>query len=132
MSYNLFIDDVLDPHEVIWGSTEEKRLYKEQEWIVARNWPEVCEIVLSLGFPKMISFDHDMGEFSTSSGLDIAQQLIRLSLDSPDGYGIPQGFEYKIHTQDAKGSEIIRFLMNGVKHTSANSRSLTDQPDCVH
>jgi hypothetical protein len=127
MSYNLFIDDVLDPHEVIWGSTLDKRLYKEQEWIVARNWPEVCEIILSLGLPRMISFDHDMGEYSSSTGLEIAQLLVKLSLDAPNEYAFSDEFQYRIHTQDPRGGEMIKYLLEGVLHDKRQlSRSVSE------
>jgi hypothetical protein len=113
MTFNLFIDDERYPFDVKWGPSQDQELYINGEWIIARNWDEVLEIVLSLGFPKLISFDHDLGE-KQKTGYEIAQKLCNMIMD---GIEIPFGFEYKVHSKNPVGSENIRAYMgNFLKH----------------
>jgi hypothetical protein len=116
MTYRLFIDDERDPINVTWGSVEDQMLYRDEEWVVARNWQEVLEIVVSLGFPKMISFDHDLGE-NELTGYEINKKLIDMIMD---GVTLPGGFEFRVHSKNPVGAENIRaYLENFLKHHGA-------------
>jgi len=108
MTFNLFIDDERDPINVKWGSWQDQALYRDAEWIVARNWFEVLEIVVSLGFPSLISFDHDLGD-GEITGYEIAQKLANMVMD---GVQLPADFTFLVHSQNPVGAENIRAYMN--------------------
>lgn len=113
MSYNLFIDDERVPMDVTWGTWQDQALYRAGEWIIVRNWNEVLELVVSLGFPSMISFDHDLGE-NEKTGYVIAQKLGDMILD---GAELPVGFQYRVHSKNPVGAENIRkYMDNFLKH----------------
>ena len=115
MTYNRFIDDERNPIDVKWGSWQDQELYRDAEWIIARNWHEVLELVVSIGFPQMISFDHDLGD-SEKTGYEIAQRLCEMIMD---GVQLPESFEYRVHSKNPVGSENIRNYMNNfLKHYS--------------
>lgn len=107
MTYNLFIDDERDPIDVTWGSVGEKHIYKNYEWIIARNWDEVLELVVTLGFPERISFDHDLGE-EKYTGYDIAKKLTEMIMD---GIPLPDNFIFHVHSKNPVGSENIKAYM---------------------
>jgi hypothetical protein len=116
MTYALFIDDERDPIHVTWGSTVDQIMYMDGDWIIARNWDEVLEIVVSLGFPKMISFDHDLGE-NELTGYEITKKLVDMAMD---GVRVPSDFEFRVHSKNPVGAENIRaYLENFLKHHGA-------------
>lgn len=108
MTYNLFIDDERVPMDVKWGTWQDQALYRDCDWIIARNWLDVLELILTFGFPKLISFDHDLGE-NEKTGYDIAQKLCNIVMD---GMQIPKDFTYMVHSKNPVGSENIRQYMN--------------------
>jgi hypothetical protein len=113
MSYRLFIDDERNPIDVTWGTWQDQALYRDDEWFIARDWYEVLGIVLSQGFPQMISFDHDLGD-NQKTGYEIAQKLCEMVMD---GAELPQGFQYLVHSKNPVGAENIRSYMdNFLKH----------------
>lgn len=113
MTYNLFIDDERNPIDVTWGSVEDQDMYRDGEWLIARNWLDVVEIVVSLGFPQMISFDHDLGD-GEINGYELAQELCNMVMD---GAPLPSGFEYRVHSKNPVGAENIRrYMDNFLKH----------------
>jgi hypothetical protein len=107
MTYNLFIDDERDPFHVTWGNDQVH--YKNGDWIIARNWYDVLEIIVSLGFPNMISFDHDLGE-DTKSGYEIAKNICDLVMDA--NYELPEDFQYFVHSKNPVGKQNIEMFMN--------------------
>lgn len=113
MTYNLFIDDERNPIDVTWGSWQDQALYRDGDWLIARDWNEVLELVVSLGFPQMISFDHDLGD-NTRNGYEIAQKLCDMIMD---GVEVPRGFQYRIHSKNPVGAENInKYMNNFLKH----------------
>lgn len=108
MTYNLFIDDERVPMDVTWGTWQDQALYRDADWVIARNWFEVLEIVVSFGLPSMISFDHDLGE-NEKTGYEIAQKLCEMVMDGVD---LPENFEFRVHSKNPVGAENIRFYMN--------------------
>lgn len=108
MTYNLFIDDERNPMDVTWGSWQDQALYRGAEWFIVRNWNEVLELVVSFGFPKMISFDHDLGK-DEKTGYEIAQRLCDMIMD---GIPLPEGFEYRVHSKNPVGAENIKAYMD--------------------
>jgi hypothetical protein len=115
MKFALFIDDERDPVNVTWGSTQDQILYRDGKWIIARNWFDVLEIVVSLGFPNMISFDHDLGD-GEITGYEICQKLCNMIMD---GVQMPENFEFRVHSKNPVGSENIRrYMDNFLTHHS--------------
>jgi hypothetical protein len=108
MIYRLFIDDERDPRDVTWGKTwQENAMYRDDDWIIARNWFDVIDIAVSLGFPETISFDHDLGK-DELTGYDIAKRLCEMIMD---GVQIPDDFRYFVHSKNPVGAENIRAYM---------------------
>ena len=113
MTYNLFIDDERVPMDVTWGTWQDQALYRDADWVIARNWFEVLEIVVTFGLPSMISFDHDLGE-NEKTGYEIAQKLCDMIMD---GIDLPKNFEFRVHSKNPVGAENIRSYMNNfLKH----------------
>ena len=111
MNYNLFIDDERDPIDVTWGSVGVKHIYKNNDWIIARNWIEVLDLVLSMGFPDMISFDHDLGH-DEPSGHEISKKLIHMIMD---GVEAPENLVIHYHSKNPVGAENMRGLWESFK-----------------
>ena len=113
MNYALFIDDERNPMDVKWGSWQDQALYRDGDWVIARNWFEVLEIVVSLGFPNVISFDHDLGE-NEFNGLEISKKLGDMVLDGMD---FPMDFIFRVHSKNPVGAENIQsFWISFMKH----------------
>ena len=113
MTYNLFIDDERIPMDVTWGTWQDQALYRDSDWVIARNWFEVLEIVVSFGLPSMISFDHDLGE-NEKTGYEIAQKLCDMIMD---GIDLPENFEFRVHSKNPVGAEnICSYMNNFLKH----------------
>jgi hypothetical protein len=113
MSYNLFIDDERVPMDVKWGTWQDKTLYRDSDWVIARNWLDVLEIVVTFGFPNLISFDHDLGD-GEKTGYEIAQKLCDMIMDGVD---LPENFEFKVHSKNPVGAENIhRYMDNFLKN----------------
>lgn len=108
MSYNLFIDDERVPMDVKWGTWQDQALYRDADWVIARNWFEVLELVVTFGLPSMISFDHDLGK-NEKTGYEIAQKLCDMIMD---GIDLPENFEFRVHSKNPAGAENIRSYMN--------------------
>ena len=109
MTYGLFIDDERDPKDVTWGKTwQENAMYRDDAWIIARNWLDVVEIVISLGFPETISFDHDLG-YEEIDGYEIAKKL---SVMIMDGVQLPNDFRFFVHSKNPVGAENISTYLN--------------------
>ena len=92
MSYNLFLDDERMPTEVTW-----ENIPHTVEWTIVRNYREFCHILESKGLPEMVSFDHDLQDYSPHypkerTGLDCARYMINFcrahDLDLPNQYWV--------------------------------------------
>jgi hypothetical protein len=108
MTYRLFIDDERAPLDVKWGTVGERRLYREEEWLIARNWAEVLELIVSLGMPHTISFDHDLGD-NQPTGYDIAKRIADLIINAE--YELDPEFFVLVHSKNPVGAENIRHYM---------------------
>ena len=125
MTYRLFIDDERDPRDVTWGKTwQENAMYRQDDWVIALNWFDVIDIVVSLGFPETISFDHDLGK-DERTGFDIAKRLCEMIMD---GVHIPYDFRYFVHSKNPVGAENIHgYMDNFLEHYN----SVDTQPESV-
>jgi hypothetical protein len=113
MTWNLFIDDERNPMDVKWGTWQDQALYRDADWVIARNWLDVLEIVVTLGFPKLISFDHDLGD-GEKTGYEIAQKLCEMVMD---GTEVPKNFYVMVHSKNPVGAENIRqYIKNFLNH----------------
>jgi len=118
MTYRLFIDDERDPQDVKWGSWQDQAMYRDEDWIIARNWNDVLEIVVSFGFPSIISFDHDLGK-NEITGYEIAKKLSNMIMD---GVQLPNDFEFYVHSKNPVGAEnICGYMNNFLEHYNATN-----------
>lgn len=108
MEYNLFIDDERDPNEVYWVAPVD--LYKQGEWIICRQWDDVLIHIKTFGMPKVISFDHDLGDVK-SDGYQIAKFLCDLDMNGSNDFRFPDEFEFFVHSQNPVGAKNIRDYM---------------------
>ena len=105
--YRLFIDD------------ERMAALKDGEMIhIVRDYDEAVMIMESLGCPKFISFDHDLGEKS-KDGYEIAKWIVEKDMDENGGF-IPETFQYYVHSQNPIGKGNIEgILENYLKQKGA-------------
>jgi len=109
MTYNLFIDDERDPSDVTWAKTiGEQYMYNVYDWIIARNWNEAENIILTYGMPSTISFDHDLGK-DEKTGYFIAQRICEMVMDGLEE--LPANFSFMVHSKNPVGEENIRSYM---------------------
>jgi hypothetical protein len=115
MGYNLFIDDERVPSDVTWAkSLTEQYMYKVHDWVIARNWYEVEDIILTFGMPVMISFDHDLGE-NERTGYEIAQRISEMVMDGIEE--LPENFSFMVHSKNPVGAEnIYEYMNNFIEH----------------
>ena len=99
MTYKLFLDDVRDPS---WRNNG-----NPDDWIVCRSVDEAIRVFEDMGWPAMISFDHDLGN-QVPTGMDFARWLVNHDLDTQS---MPQNFVYTVHSQNPVGTANIRGLL---------------------
>lgn len=101
MAYRLFLDDERLPPD-------------NGEWLVARNFDEATEIMIRLGCPVYMSFDHDLGlnnDGSEKNGKHVAEWMVERHLDY--GNFFPDNFNFYVHSQNNVGAANIRgYLSN--------------------
>lgn len=117
MTWNLFIDDERNPADVTWAPWQVREKYRNEEWVVARSYGDaMCEI-LARGFPKFVSFDHDLGDETKYTGYDLAKQLVENDIISGDkesrqSYKFVDGFEFYVHSKNPIGKQNIESYLN--------------------
>lgn len=113
MSYKLYIDDIRNPPD---GS-----------WVVARSVDAAITYIRTYGFPRFISFDHDLGlklrvrddnaiillaeeeDTEAPSGFDFAKWLVNEDLENR---WMARGFDYHVHSANPVGAANIRGLLD--------------------
>jgi hypothetical protein len=101
MTYNLFIDDERSPPN------------DGLSWSVVRSSEQAKMLVLKMGLPAYISFDHDLGGDDTS--MEFLHWLIDYML--ANHLSFPEGFAYYVHSQNPIGRQNIEGLLdNFLKH----------------
>jgi hypothetical protein len=117
--YNLFLDDERTPMDVYLFLKKENNPLSEfydtsNKWVVVRTYREFIRYILNNGIPELISFDHDLADFSGTNrrertGLDCAKWLGEFYMDTP---GLPM-FEYIVHSKNDIGkNNIYSYLEN--------------------
>jgi hypothetical protein len=99
LEYKLFVDDERFPPDDDPAAP----------WVIVRNMEEATHTILTMGFPIMISFDHDLGE-NIPTGFDIAKWLVDYDLDFDV---IPVDFDFYVHSQNPVGASNIEGLLRG-------------------
>lgn len=96
--YNLFLDDERWPAKF------------DLSWQVARNVDDAIYLVKTLGMPRLISFDHDLGAHKFT-GMDFAKWLVNHLMDTAvaqEDYPM-----FYVHSMNPVGAENIRsYLQN--------------------
>lgn len=110
MTWNLFLDDERTPEDVKWAPRPVHEKYRNEDWIVARNYADAMIEVLGRGFPKYISFDHDLGQ-NEKTGYDLAKSLVNKDLQGVIGYGFSGDFQYYVHSKNPIGKANIEGLL---------------------
>lgn len=125
-NYKLFLDDIRNPEDVykymLNDSNEFVRLdalkYKNNEdWVVVRSYQEYVFYILEHGIPSVISFDHDLADFSgingeERTGYDCAKWLVSVLMDNPTSFP-----NWDVHSKNSVGAKNIdNYLKNAIKH----------------
>lgn len=100
MSYALFLDDERMPP----GKGKE---FMGLPIHIARSFNEAVQMVQEMGWPRMVMFDHDLGDGPT--GYDFAKWLVEYDMDQG---GMPDDFLYDIHSQNPVGAKNIQSYLN--------------------
>lgn len=87
--YSLFIDDERQPPK------------DGNHWVVVKTSDEAISYVSRCGYPKYVSFDHDLG------GNDTVMRFVYWILDRCLDRGIPLPFEWTVHSQNPVGRDNI-------------------------
>lgn len=115
MSYNLFIDDIREPH---WYECVNSGVDTSLEWVIARSSKEASEIVEQRGMPARMALDHDLGErWHPSDRIDTVPKFLNwLAYHYYEpGMVIP---EYTIHSANPVGAENMRAFMESWKKSA--------------
>lgn len=137
-TYNLFLDDVRFPTDCFTYTREPR--YNIEEWVIVRSYEEfktTLEDYLSKGkFPKLIAFDHDLGDehiqdlfsdknfgkldseislnydsYKEKTGYCAAKFLVNICLDK--NLELP---EFIIHSMNPVGKKNILSLLDNFKN----------------
>ena len=100
MSYKIFLDDIRDP-EFVWPNEP------ASNWTVCRSVEEAIGIFWAQGWPRFVSFDHDLGEH-TPSGMGFAHFLIEVDLEQDS---MPANFRFHVHSANPVGASNISGLL---------------------
>lgn len=116
MTWNLFLDDERELTDVTWAPYQVQEKYRNEEWIVARSYGDAMVEILNRGFPKFVSFDHDLGH-DRYTGYSLAQQLVENDIISGDkesrrAYTFSLDFDYYVHSKNPVGKQNIEGLMD--------------------
>lgn len=121
MTWNLFLDDERELADVTWAPWQVREKYRNEEWVIARSYGDAMIEILHRGFPKFVSFDHDLGH-EKYSGYDLAKQLVENNIISGDresrqSYKFFDDFDFYVHSQNPVGKANIEGLLNNyLKH----------------
>lgn len=102
MAYALFLDDERVPPAD--GRT----------WVVARTSAEALAIVVRVGWPDYVSFDHDLG------GDDTAMIFIHAAIDMLLAQNAPLPFTWTVHSQNPVGRDNITALLTAFERHNAS------------
>lgn len=115
MTWNLFIDDERELKDVTWAPWQVREKYRNEDWVIVRSYGDAMIEILNRGFPKFVSFDHDLADKYT--GYDLAKQLVENDIisgtkESRQGYTFSPDFDFYVHSQNPIGKANIEGLLN--------------------
>ena len=112
----IFLDDERNPDDVTWMQYAPS--YPSIQWTVVRNksqFDNMVEFILGVGIEIVVSFDHDLQDFTDSkenTGYDCLKSLVNFCIDN--GTQLPVCF---FHTQNPVGKANMRaYYENAKKH----------------
>lgn len=125
--YNLFLDDVRIPQDVLEYSNN--NAYRIESWVVVRSYDEFVDYILKNGMPNLVSFDHDladqyhrpsmydsdgqyvkfhlMDEYREKTGYDCAKWLVERCMDNE--VKLPK---YLVHSMNPVGNKNIQSILD--------------------
>lgn len=117
MTWNLFLDDERELADVTWAPWQIREKYRNEEWVICRSYGDAMVEILNRGFPKFVSFDHDLGH-DVYSGFYLAKQLVENDIISGDkesrqAYVFAPDFDYHVHSKNPIGKANIEGLIDG-------------------
>lgn len=132
MSYNLFIDDMRVPYVdplnlpkqngfmVSAYSYTKYKPFKDEDWIIVRNYDEFVKCVQKRGIPKLVAFDHDLSyehyrtndieKFIEKTGFDCAKWLCDYCMENNCKFP-----DYYIHSMNTVGKINIKNYIENYK-----------------
>jgi hypothetical protein len=84
---------------------------KGRDWKIVRDVAEAVEYCQENGCPRMVSFDHDLGD-GIPTGFDFAKWLCEMDMDC-GGKFIPTDFEFFVHSANPVGKANIEGYLSG-------------------
>ena len=103
--YNLLLDDERTIENVV--EVTGNQFYLDNEWVIVRSFDEFKKVIVELGIPNIVSFDHDIADFTEDgmerNGLTCCKYLVDICIEN-DCY-FPT---YYIHSANPSGSNNIR------------------------
>jgi hypothetical protein len=135
-NYNLFLDD--DPKRIPGNLAWIQ--HPDVEWVIVRNYKDFIKTIRDNGIPKIVSFDHDLGEehymeyhrvkntdfsekidysrFKEKTGYDCAKWLAEYCVDKKTPIPL-----YYIHTLNGPGGANIFSIMESARKVINNELS---------
>lgn len=100
MTYKLFLDDERDPPA------------NSGEWVICRNSTEFKQALTNRGFPRYISFDHDLGQ-PDEDGYTLCKWMCMNDMGQNDNspWGFPVDFDFYVHSQNPVGAKNIQMYL---------------------
>jgi hypothetical protein len=128
-SYFLFLDDMRHPYDCI-EYMPLPGIYAKLNWTIVRNYDDFVDVVLKMGLPSLISFDHDLADghycpeehwnnydqwslenpSDEKTGMDVAKWLVDYCIDN--NAKLPA---YRVHSMNPSGSKNIQSLLDNYK-----------------
>ena len=106
--HRLFLDDVRTP--------------TSSNYAVVRSYDDAVHYIRSMGMPNHISFDHDLGDAETHTGLDVAKWIVERDMDD-NGTFIPADFTFNVHSANPPGKKNIEGLLNNYLEFRKNNQN---------
>lgn len=113
----LWLDDLRNPYINLEGRVPKEKLIID--WVL--NYEQFTQWVEKFGLPKIISFDHDLGnledfkpisDYQEKTGMDCAKWLIDYCIDNDKQLPI-----FYVHSANPVGADNINGLLNNyIKH----------------
>ena len=92
---------------------DDTRTPNDKEFKIVRSYEEAIKFIELEGFPKLISFDHDLGLKKNGklakTGYDLAKWIVNKDMDGQ--INIPKDFRFNVHSANPIGKKDIEDLL---------------------